>query len=465
MLNYSFFSATPHFLLNQILTFFVPLLPITIQELRKMDQQITSRERFRAVFEHNTAGLDRLPMLSLGTPNQGLFYQEWEKTVAEEIPDEMVRLTFFGDKTMNKWLNSEWHNHGLGWGNGYPDVPYTDEREWSRFSPEERPNIRMNIGWNGAINAHGQKMHGVDYSWYVNGYFTRQKTVDGDILEPWQVREQFYAEHGEPWDDKFAPVEASRKEFQREHQWYEEHYNDFSESGFADFALMNSAGGIFEGTWEGMGSGTPGMSIMCRKYPGKLRDWLRQVTDFVMKSVKLQFELAQEVGAQLDFIWLWDDSGQKGRSLISPEYHREFWMPFYKEICDYVHQQNAFVIIHGCGFCEELLPNWIEAGIDAWQTIERAALNDPARIRENFGNKIILIGAVDASNVVSFAQTTGEVDAHVKQTMQDAVYATDDACYIPGFTHDLLDCPLQNVRTAVDAMLKYGQLDALKQMK
>lgn len=126
------------------------------------------------------------------------------------------------------------------------------------------------------------------------------------------------------------------------------------------------------------------------------------------------------------------------------------------------HQHHGHVIIHSCGFSEELIPNWIEGGIDAWQTIERAALNEPARIRKNFGNKIILIGAVDASNVVSFADTTKEIDDHVKQTMKDAVYSAEDACYVPGFTHDLLDCPVKNVRAAVDAMLKYGQIAALK---
>jgi hypothetical protein len=432
-----------------------------------MRPQISARERFRAVFEHNTAELDRLPMLSLGTPQQGLFFQEWEKTIADvNLPDDYVRLTHFGDKTINKWINSEWTNIGLGWPHNYPNVPLpADSYEWERFSADERKQIKMNIGWNGSIHASGKKMHGVDYGWYVNGYFTRQKLPNGQTLEPWEVRDQFYSKYGNPWDDKFAPDKSACKNFQSDLKWYEQHYNDFSDQGFADFALMSSAGGLFEGTWEGMGSGTAGMSVMCRKYPGKLQSWLRQVLDMVMKGVKLQFELAHEVDAQLDFIWLWDDSGQKGRSLISPEYHRQFWMPLYKELCDYVHKQNAFVIIHSCGFSEELLPNWIEAGIDAWQTIERAALNDPKRIREKFGNKITLIGAVDASNIVSFAKDTAEVDAHVRQTMQDAVYSPEDACYIPGFTHDLLDCPVQNVRAAVDAMIKYGQIDTLKKMK
>ncbi len=432
-----------------------------------MSRQISARERFRAVFEHDTAELDRLPSLSLGTPIQGLFYQEWSRTIGtEDIDDKYLCFTPLGDKTMNKWLSSEWHNIGLGWPSGYPSVPLPADRpEWTEQNRQKGEDLKLTIGWAGHINAQGKSMHGEPYGWYVDGYFSRQTTPEGEVLAPWEVRDRFYAEHGEPWDEKFAPSESARKQFQKNLQWYEENYNNFGDYGFGDFALMCSAGGLFEGTWEGMGSGTPAMALMCRKYPGKLRTWLRQVKDMVLNNVKLMYELAEEVSAQIDFIWFWDDTGQKGRPLIDPKYHREFWVPIYKEICDYVHEHNGFIIIHACGYGETIVPNWIEAGIDAWQTIERAALNDPARIREKFGNQITLVGAIDASNVVSFAETTAEVDAHVKQTMKDAVYTPEDACYVPGFTHDLLDCPVANVRAAVDAILNYGRISEIRKLK
>ena len=164
-----------------------------------MEKKLTARERFRAVFEHNTAELDRLPMLSLGTPAQGLFYQNWNTQIAEsDAIDEYVRLTYFGDKTMHKWLTSEWHNISLGWPHNYPHVPLPENHyEWDRFTPEERKTIKMSIGHIGGISASGKQMHGVDYGWYVNGFFTRQKLPSGDVLEPWEVRDKFYAEHGE----------------------------------------------------------------------------------------------------------------------------------------------------------------------------------------------------------------------------------------------------------------------------
>lgn len=431
-----------------------------------MSKKLTARDRFRAVFKHDTSELDRLPMLSLGTPAQGLFFQNWEKNIGNaDLPDEFVRLTYFGDKTIQKWINSEWHNIGLSWPHGYPSVQLPKDRpEWKLHPINPGDNPQMTIGWNGSIHLSGKSIHNTSYGWYVNGYFTRQKMEDGRVLAPWEVREEFYAKYGEPWDDKFAPGPNDCKTFQNHLKWYEENYNNFSDQGFSDFALMVSAGGLFEGTWEGMGTGSPAMGMMIRQYPKQLRTWLSQIKNMVLKSVKLQFELAEEVGAQIDFVWFWDDSGQKGRSIIDPKHHKEFWVPLYKEICDYVHKHHGYVIIHSCGFGESLVPNWIEAGIDAWQTIERAALNEPVRIRKENGNKIILIGAVDASNVVSFAKPN-EVEAHVKQTMIDAVVSPDDCSYVPGFTHDLLDCPVENVRTAVNAMLEYGTLAELKNLK
>ena len=46
---------------------------------------------------------------------------------------------------------------------------------------------------------------------------------------------------------------------------------------------MSSGGGLFEGAGEGIGIST-GMSIMCRKYPEKLRTWLGQVEENVAKK-------------------------------------------------------------------------------------------------------------------------------------------------------------------------------------
>ncbi|MBD3188509.1 hypothetical protein GF325_16885, partial [Candidatus Bathyarchaeota archaeon] len=107
------FSMYPIFLKNPAIHKRLIFIPTKIGS---MVQQLSARERFRAIFEHDTSGLDRLPMLSLGTPSQGLFFQQWSEEVGnEDLPDDFIELTKLGDKTIQKWIGSEWHNTSIGW--------------------------------------------------------------------------------------------------------------------------------------------------------------------------------------------------------------------------------------------------------------------------------------------------------------------------------------------------------------
>jgi hypothetical protein len=82
-----------------------------------MIQKITARKRFREVFEHNIAELDRLPKFSLRTPPQGLIFKEWEKVVTnDDIPEEYVRITPFD--VMREIL-------ALKMSGGFPDLVLT----------------------------------------------------------------------------------------------------------------------------------------------------------------------------------------------------------------------------------------------------------------------------------------------------------------------------------------------------
>ena len=52
--------------------------------------------------------------------------------------------------------------------------------------------------------------------------------------------------------------------------------------------------------------------------------------------------------------------------------------------------------MHSCGFIEPLLPYMVEAGIDCLQAMEIKAGMDLIRIHKNFGDKIALMGGLDA---------------------------------------------------------------------
>ena len=80
-------------------------------------------------------------------------------------------------------------------------------------------------------------------------------------------------------------------------------------------------------------------------------------------------------------------------------------------------------------------------------------MNRRERIRERSGNKIILVGAIDASNVVSFAQDPAEIDVPREANHERCHIFPRRSVLCSGFNHDLLDCPVENVRRSHALML------------
>jgi uroporphyrinogen-III decarboxylase len=115
--------------------------------------------------------------------------------------------------------------------------------------------------------------------------------------------------------------------------------------------------------------------------------------------------------------------------------------------------------MHSCGYIEELLDYFLDAGLDGIQSLEVPAGNDLARIRTKVRDEMCLIGGIDSSRVMTYG-TPKECDVHVRQKIIDGVTLDGESMntgYIPGPAHDLLDTPLANVLAVVNAIGKYGR--------
>lgn len=99
---------------------------------------------------------------------------------------------------------------------------------------------------------------------------------------------------------------------------------------------------------------------------------------------------------KLDFVHLSEDMAYKEKSMISPEMTRKFLKPCYQ-------QWHEIIKANGCpvysmdsdGFIGELIPIWIESGINACDPMEVAAGNNINELRKVFGKKIAFLGGVD----------------------------------------------------------------------
>jgi len=116
-------------------------------------------------------------------------------------------------------------------------------------------------------------------------------------------------------------------------------------------------------------------------------------------SDRLQFakDLLERVLATgaLNFVQIWEDMSYKTASLISMQFVREFMLPAYQELVAYLREGGVKIImVDTDGRVEELLPIFLEAGMDGTHPCEVAAGSDPVLLRCKFP-QAALIGGLD----------------------------------------------------------------------
>ena len=124
--------------------------------------------------------------------------------------------------------------------------------------------------------------------------------------------------------------------------------------------------------------------------------------DFVMEMCGFWTEFISAVMApvlervQVDFMGFSEDMAYKAHSMVSPAMARRFLQPAYDR---WVSEGKAA----GCpifdmdsdGYIGELIPIWIESGINVCDPIEVAAHNDIVEFRRRFGRKMAYKGGID----------------------------------------------------------------------
>jgi len=131
----------------------------------------------------------------------------------------------------------------------------------------------------------------------------------------------------------------------------------------------------------------------------------------------------------IDRLGLSEDMAYKAHSMISPAMSREFLQPAYRRWTKLIFDAGGSVIdMDSDGYIGELIPVWIEAGINVCDPIEVAAYNDINEFRRQFGKKIAYTGGVDKRAIARGGET---LTAELKR-LEPVI---EDGGYIPGCDH------------------------------
>ncbi|MHB1001195.1 MAG: uroporphyrinogen decarboxylase family protein [Armatimonadota bacterium] len=124
-------------------------------------------------------------------------------------------------------------------------------------------------------------------------------------------------------------------------------------------------------------------------------DFVQEMIDFWCDWVlSLLTEIHKHI--IIDSVIINEDMAYKAHSMISPEMTRKFILPVYKDwVAEFKRGGCTLIGVDSDGYIGELIPIWIEAGMNVCTPIEVAAHNDIVDFRRQFGRQIAYTGGID----------------------------------------------------------------------
>jgi uroporphyrinogen decarboxylase len=105
-----------------------------------------------------------------------------------------------------------------------------------------------------------------------------------------------------------------------------------------------------------------------------------------------------EVGEYVQVVAQGDDVGMQTGTFISPEMYRKFVKPRHKRLFDFIHSKtDAKVFYHSCGSVYDLIPDFIEEGVDILNPIQRSAKNMDIETLKKNSARTSVSGAVGST--------------------------------------------------------------------
>ena len=158
--------------------------------------------------------------------------------------------------------------------------------------------------------------------------------------------------------------------------------------------------------------------------PAFLEQAAVEITDTILAVLEKAL-----VGMQYDCAHFWEDMAYKTASLISPEHYRKIFVPQYRRIVERLHAAGiTTLMLDSDGNVDELIPCWLDLGINFIYPMEVAADMDVNRLRQKFGRALLIGGGMDKRIMASNKPA-------IKRMIDEKLSLMCDGGYIPGCDH------------------------------
>ena len=153
------------------------------------------------------------------------------------------------------------------------------------------------------------------------------------------------------------------------------------------------------------------LSLSVGSFFGYLREWVgvegllymfyddpALVEDMMDTVLHLETEIIKRTLPEIEvqYAVIWEDMCYKTGPLISPAMVKKYMVPRYKKITELLRSYGVDVIyLDSDGNVEQLVPLWLECGINFIWPFEVAAGNDVVAARKKYGRDLIIGGGID----------------------------------------------------------------------
>lgn len=164
-----------------------------------------------------------------------------------------------------------------------------------------------------------------------------------------------------------------------------------------------------------------GVENLCMTFytdPAFIEEMMDYIADYVMTMTG---QILDHV--EIDMFGFWEDMAYNNGPLISPDLVREYMLPRYKRVVEYLRGRGVkWICLDSDGQIDELIPIWLEAGIDLLYPFEAAAGMDVVETRRKFGKDLRMFGGVDKRVLARSREAIDDEIERVRPLIEEGGY-------------------------------------------
>jgi hypothetical protein len=181
-----------------------------------------------------------------------------------------------------------------------------------------------------------------------------------------------------------------------------------------------------------------------------IRELYDRQTDIAVENLKNIFSV---IGNRIDAVFICGtDFGTQNSTFCSPETYKHLWLPYYKKINDWIHQNTTWKTFkHSCGAVESFIPLFIESGFDIINPVQiNASGMEPKNLKRKYGDEIVFWGGgIDTQGVFAFGKPQ-EVKDQVKRQCE---ILNKNGGFVFNTVHNIqANVPFENVIAMLEAL-------------